>query len=517
LASAVALQENEASGRRYTIANGVMESRIQAREAELREGNALIEGNLIREDYVSHHPTQAAAALTQLDASIEADAAALQNLIGQYNAEPASVAASDQVRPLRDTALAMQSRLTTTRSQGRSQAASARSQSEQAASLRRQGAQLLTEARTLLNQSDFNNARERLVNAGAAYDRSLDLEDDEATWVQRNTVLPSLGDEIATALNRWVIDEVNDLLTQISVAYFGNDFELAQNLVSRAENTWKLTQPEAHPEITNWEGMIRVGMRAGRTIPVTAPLYAEMSQLLSEARRNYEAGRAVMDSSPDEGRQKMDLARENINRVKLIYPMNETAGLLDLLIEQQLDPAEFTRTFAERVNAAIVGTRRRDIESYNMLLNLRNINPQYPNIAAIIFQAEIDVGLRRPPVDPRVIAQSNELTEAARAIINSRNIARMDEAKANLTQALRLNPENQVARALFAEASAAGNVGPPVLDSDAQRKYQQALAALSQSNFLGAITIINEIYARNPRYRYHSGLRDVETRARNNL
>jgi hypothetical protein len=517
LVNAVAHQENNSAMRRYTIANGTMETRVAQREQEFGESSTLLQGTQGEGNFISKYPTLAAELLTRMDASIEADAQGLQNLLDQYNAEPAELLNSPEVSSLRDTALAMQGRLTGTRTQGRSMIANARAQAEQAAALRRDGSRYLAEAQSLLTQSSFENARDTLLQAQTAYDRSLELEDDEATRNQRNNALSNLGEEIASRLNQWVLVEVQSLLTQVAEAYFGGDFENAERLVTRAQNTWKLSQPDDNPEILNWQGMIRVGLRSGRKIPVTAPLYAEMSQLLSEAQKNYEEGRDLMASSPAEGREKLNLAKQNIIKVKLVYPMNETAGLLELRIEQQEDPPAFAANFDARVRNAIAGCGRGDLESYNMLLNLQTINPDYPNWRSIITQAEYGVGLRQRPPDPAVIARSNERTEFAQAIITSGDSSRRDEALAALTEAIRLNPENQTATVLYRQFVATRPTGPVVLDSESERMYQQAIAALTQNNALGALTLVTAIYARDARYRNVNRLIELERRARRSL
>jgi hypothetical protein len=407
----------------------------------------------------------------------------------------------------------MQARLTSTRAQGRSTAANARAQAEQAETYRSSGDRYLGEARAALAQDNFENSKNSLNLAKTAYDNSLQLEDDEATWNQRNIVLPNLTEEVNTQLNIWVVTEVPRLLDQVSAAYFEGDFEKAESLVTQAQNTWRLTQSEEHPDIVNWQGMIRVGLRSGRRIPPTAPLYAEMSQLLSEAQRNYEQGRDLMAVSRTEGQRRLDLAKLNIQKVRLVYPMNETAGLLDLRIEQQEDISGFNANFAKRVNDAIAGCKppRRDMESYNMLLNLRTINPDYPNWPAIVNQAGIDIGIVRPPLDPAIVARSNELLTEARA---SRDNSRPEEVMDLLRQAITLNPGNREAIALFNELSTVEAGRPVTLTQEAQRMFQQASAALYQNNYLGALSIITAIYAMDARYRSITGLIELEKRAR---
>ncbi|MDR2071979.1 MAG: hypothetical protein LBP60_00905 [Spirochaetaceae bacterium] len=520
LVDRIAAQEEDSAVRRYTIANGVMENQVLAREQEFQEGLALLEGAKTRDqsEYVSKHPTAAAEILGRMDGLTRANQQDLQNLVDQYNAESGELSAASRVQVLRDSVQGIANRLDTVRSRSRSMAATAQSQSAQAAALRQEGDRYYVEAQGALNQGDYETAMRRVEQAGAAYYQSLVYEDDQATWDKRETALPNLDADIARLLNEEVVRDVRELVAQVDDAYRGGDFDKAEELLTRAENRWKLTQQENNnPELDYWRGMIRIGRRSGRTIPVTAPLYAEMSQLLSEAQRNYTEGRSIIAADRSEGLRKLTLAGQNIQKVRLVYPMNEEAGILDLRIEQVLNPDEFDRNFADRVNKAVAGTKRRDMQSYNDLRNLQKINPRYPNITAIVEQAERDVGLAPPLPDPAAVALSDELTARARPIVTGRVMNEMEGARNDLAQAIRLNPGNQEARRLFDQAAQIQVAGRNILDTEAERLFVQAGAMLNQSNYIGALQLINQIYARNPQYRSNNRVVELERRARINL
>lgn len=508
--------ETASSIRRYTLANGMAERRVLQRERELQEGIDLFQGSVTGDNYLARHPARAAELLGRMNTAASADAQVLDALLGQYDAEPREIAGRE-IGTLRETAQALRSRLETARSQGSSLASVADYQANQADTLRQNGDRFFAEAQLALNQGNFDIARDRLLRAGNFYDQSLELEDNGSLRNRQNSAVPELDREIARLENQAVLRDVASMLTQTSNAYVQGDLERAEDLLTRARNTWRRTQVEENPEILYWQGMVRSGIRAGRTIPVTAPLYAEMSQFLSEAQKDYEAGSAILSDSRDEGLRRLYLARQNIQKVKLVYPMNERAGLLDLRIDQVTDPQSFTANFQERVNRAVAGTRRRDLQSYNDLLNLRTLNPRYPNWTGIISQAEIDVGLRPPPPDPLKAAQAEEIVARVRSIVRSRDLAGMAEARTALAEAINLNPGNREAAALFNEASQFIMAGTVVLDTEAERKYRQAIAALTQNNPLGARILVQEIYARNPQYRYNSRMIALEQRVRDSL
>jgi hypothetical protein len=511
----------------YTIANELIKTRIKEREAELAQGSGLLEG-VQKEGYLAKYPTMAAEILTRTETSIEADRQALQTLLNQYNEESQDVKESAQFNTARQEAVTLQTSLEDTRTRARNVNATARSQAAQADSLRREGDRILSEAQIAMNRADFETAQERISGAGTAYDRSLALEDDNATRNKRDTALMNMQTQIAARLNEDVIKRVEEIIPQIREAYLGNDFDRAERLITQAQNTWRLTQTIDNPDIVYWQGMIRAGMRTGRTIPATAPLYAEMSQLLSDARKNYEEAQKILSSSRNEGLRRLTAARTNIEKVKLVYPMNEEASLLGLRIEQQMDPAAFAKAFAERVRIAIEGTRRGNnrIQAYNDLLNLRSINPQfdlrsinsqYAGWQSVIDQAAVDAGLRQAPPDPAAVAEAQNIVERNRSIITSRNQERMDEARNELSRAVRLDPNNAEARRLFNDASRILSAGSDILDSEAERLYQQASQALVQNNGARALMLINQIYARNANYRLNKRMITLERRARDIL
>jgi Txe/YoeB family toxin of Txe-Axe toxin-antitoxin module len=504
LVNAIIPAEDDSSVRRYTIANGAMDTRIRAREEEFRQGGILFQGTMQGEDYLIRYPTRAAEQLARMDTAIEADRQALEALIRQYNAEPPEIARS--INPLREDAVAMQRRLEQTRSQGRAMATSARAQSADAANLRREGDRLFAEAQAALARNDFDIARNRVNRAGDAYFHSLEREHDEPTLAKRNTDVINLDEAIAVAYNQDVIRQVNELVPQIQNSYFSGDIEQAERLVTRAQNTWRLTQQELdHPDLVYWAMMIQAASRSDRTISPTAPLYAEMSQLLSEARRNFEEGRILYVSSQREGTRILNAARQNLEKVKLVYPMSEEAGILDLRIDQVLDPnfdATFGAKVQETINRTKTGSPTARNQAYAELLNYQAVFPRFANWGPIITEAEYDIGRRPRPPSPESIARAAELVASVRDIVRSGNADRIEEILPRLTEAMQLDPTNQEARNLFTQATLIVRAGQTQIDVEAERLYQQALQALVQQNTVRVRQLLQEIYARDPVYRH---------------
>ncbi|GHV30535.1 hypothetical protein AGMMS4952_17700 [Spirochaetia bacterium] len=379
----------------------------------------------------------------------------------------------------------------------------------QAEILKQEGDRYQQEARSALSQNNYDRARDRVLRAGEKYDAALDIQETAETRNARDIALVSLGTEINRQENQAVIREVRPMVTRTQEAYETGNFEEAEQILVRALNLWRRTNVEDDSELTYWLTIVRgaLTLRAGRVIPVTAPLYAEMSQLLSEARKLYNEGAALVNGNKRaEGIVKFEEARRKTHEVKLVFPINEEANRLELRIAQVTDPAAFNADFRRRLTEAVAGTKRKDMASYAALKDLEEINPGYPGIRGMVIQAEIDLGVRPPPPDTRALDRAAELTASARGIIDRNEAARFPAALAQLNQALVLNPANRQVSALkdrlqTLQSSGGGGGGAPlVLSSAAEREYQRAVRELQQGNTLVARDIVQQLMV-DPRNR----------------
>jgi tetratricopeptide (TPR) repeat protein len=240
-----------------------------------------------------------------------------------------------------------------------------------------------------------------------------------------------------------------------------------------------------------------------------------MSQLLSHAQRNYEEGVLMINSGQRAtGLAKFEEARQLTREVKLMFPVNQEAGILELRMEQFTDPAAFNAAFEQRLNAAVAGTKppQRSVESFADLQNLAEINPRYPNMRAIITQAEIDMGYRPPPPNPANIARSRELTASASRILEGNISTQYEVAIEQINEAIRLNPDNtdaaRVKDRLLNRMSVPGAV---VLTSEDEEDYQRAMRELQAGNNLVAFALVERLM-QNPRNRNITKLIELQRR-----
>jgi tetratricopeptide (TPR) repeat protein len=514
LTAGILSQEHGSAVRQYTIANEDMGDRLSRRQSEYNEGNRLIIGEP-RGGGMAKYPTEALPILNGLTQGISADIQAGRALISQYEEEEPIILTFDQVRGLFASAQSMVSQLENLRTQGIALAGTAQTQAAQAEAFRLDGDRLYLEAQNALAQGNFEAARDRALRSGERYDSSLAIQESASLREIRDTRLVNLGAEITRLENEAVVREVRGLVSNAQDTYFAGNFERAEDFLVRAMNRWRRTNVEDDAEITYWLTVVRgaMSLRSGRTIPVTAPLYAEMSQLLSDAKKNYDEGiRLINGNQRREGLTKFNEARQKTQEVRLMFPVNQEAGILELRMDQVTDPTAFNASFQRRFNEAIAGTRRGSVESFADLQNLAEINPQYPGIRNAVTQAEIDMGYRPPPPDPRALARSNELTSAARVIVDGNVRAQFPIALEQLNEALVLNPSNTLAITLKDRVQTElGGGSSVVLSSAAEAEYQRAVRELQQGNTFVALAIVQQLL-QDPRNRNSTRLVELQRR-----
>ena len=195
-----------------------------------------------------------------------------------------------------------------------------------------------------------------------------------------------------------------------------------------------------------------------------------------------------------------------------MFPLNHDARLLELKIEQQMDPGVFNANFRQRINEAIAGTRVQNAEAYAELQDLAEINPQYPGINSILTQAKIDMKLIPPPPDPRALARSTELTRNAQIVINARDSIRYEAARQWLAEAVSLNPENTQAQMAADQINILMyGTGTIILPSYALEQYNNAVQEFLKGNFLTANAIVEQLL-RNSEFRKSTQIQELKRR-----
>ena len=494
------IMENSAAIKEYTIANRDLQDRLAEWKSLFAEGYRFFTGNSQSNadgSHIARYPREALELFVQINRGSAQGIADSRALIARYEGESIRFFREPRIAMLYNGARSMAGEIEELRTQTLALEQTARTRAAQAEAFEQEGDRLYREAQSALAQNNFDMARDRALQSGERFDASLEIQESAELRRIRDTNLVALGARITRQENEAVVREVRNLVDSARDTYFEGNFESAEEYLVRAMNRWRRTNTEDDPEVTYWLTVVRgaASLRAGRVIPPTAPLYAEMSQLLSDAQKNYDDGsRLISGNRRAEGLERFAEARKKTREVRLMFPVNQEASLLDLRMDQIMDPAAFNASFQRRLNEAVAGVRQSSVESFADLQNLSEINPNYPGIRGLVVQAEIDMGYRPAPPDPRSLARSDELTAAARGIVDRNVRSQFPVALEQLNQALALNPSNRQAMSLKDRVQTEmGGGGSVVLNSSAEREYQRAVQALQQGNTLVAMTIVRQL------------------------
>lgn len=359
-----------------------------------------------------------------------------------------------------------------------------------------------SQAQQAFRNSDYTAARRNIELSSAKYKEAFDYQESPSLREESDRKLMSLGQQINDAENKLVVAEVRALKNQAKTEYYNGNFERAETLLVQAKSRWAVTNgDEEDAEIKNLLALVEtaLSMKTGRTIPQTAPLYPEMSQILSIAHQYFDKGSELFKKgNREEGTLLLEQSKQKLQEVRLVYPLNQEASLLTLRIDQLINPDSFNEMFEQKINSAkenykVPSTLQ---TAYTDLLDLYEIRPDYPGLASLIYQIEIDIGIRQKPVDNSMLVRSQQLTQQADSIIASagNNENQLRSALEKLDQAIQLNPNNDRAVLLKDRVQVAlGGRSSVVLSSADEAKYQQAIQELQKNNIIGAYSLVEQL------------------------
>lgn len=501
----------------------VQEYRLKARTDDLARARLLAEGAVPEGAPEGTaplaYPTRSLQVLADSERLLQTLRREVAGILSRYSAETAAFSSAPAVTAQLERARALDAAAARLSSEGQTLAAAARDRQRQARSAGAEADLRLAEARAALAREDFDTARERLERARERYLVSLSFEDDPALRARSDTTLDTLGTQIVQAENERVIRDTRRLLTEGKALYNAGEFARAEEALLQARARWRVTHTdEPEPEVENWLRLVQTALsvKTGRDIPQTAPLYPQMSQLLSLAKKNYEDGRAAMERRDKVAAElAFKEAKTRIAQVKLVFPLNQEARVLELRINQVSDPDAFNREFARLVSQARAKIdARQDLETvYSDLLDLQAIDPRYSGLAALIERLEILIGLRLPPPNPKDLADARALTAAAQRTWDARNVTQFSIALTQLNRALELDPNNQSASSLKDRIlTYVGGTAVVVLPSAGEALYNEAVGFLQNGDFLSARIRLTRLYEAYPKARNVQKVSDLDSR-----
>jgi len=224
--------EYDSAIRRFTIATGDLQGRVNARQAEYNQGTALIQG--ITEDTgwgevnVAYYPSEGLATLTRMTGNLEVDIRDLRILLAQFTEEDQETLVKDEMSRLYTLGRDLLARLLGIQATSVGLMATAREQVQRAASFRFEGDRLFQAAQAALNRNDFDGARLNLLRASEQYRASREIEESESIRVTWDNQVVVLNAEIDRRENEVIVQFVRDMVTTAQRQYFAGNIDQAE-------------------------------------------------------------------------------------------------------------------------------------------------------------------------------------------------------------------------------------------------------------------------------------------------
>jgi hypothetical protein len=486
----------------YTISNRSMEQDMSALEERFAEETRLLSGVPLQLDdgteITARYPREALGLALEIARDIQSQIDSARQLLSRYQSEGPVIAGNGEIAALTAEARSIAASLYDLQVKNRASDTTARNRVSQADALLVEARRFYNTATAALAASNFDTARDETENSLARYNDSLGIQESVSVRNEVNSLIYPLIAGIAQRRYEDAVITVRGLVNDARNEYFGGNFNVAEEILGRAEANWSTVSADPESEVEYWLTLVRgaIFMRGGRTISPTAPLYPEMSQLLSNAQINYEEGlRLINDDRRDAGLRMFEIAMRQTQEVRLMFPVNQDASILELRIGQIADPAAFNQNFSQRLEAALAGIRRGSLEAFADLQDLVQINPRYPGINAALVQSEIDLGIRPAPPDTRRVNRSNELAAAALRMFEANISSQYPLVLENVNEALRLNPNNTLAMQIKDRVQVAMGSAQSV-DSYTEQEYLRAVRELQNGNNLLALSIVQRLLQR---------------------
>jgi hypothetical protein len=476
----------------YTAASGYM-SGVQ-KEQEISPG--------VTETQTLYYPVEALEIFTGLTPRLNELEASAQAFLAAYGAEETRFVTYPGIAQRLTEGRADIAEIQRLRALIAPATADARTRSLQAERYKSEGNLRLNEVQAATAAGNFDAARRALAAARQSFSNSLALEDNEDLRRESDARLMALDSAMRDAENKQVIAEVRILIDQGRSLYEAGRYEEAESVLTRAQLRWETTQATEEPEIANLLGFVRAALFVGasREIRITDPLYNEMNQLLNLAREDYTRAQELAGGgNRREALNRLASAEEKIAQVKKVFPNNQTAGVLTLRIIFLRGGAAgdasvmFQNMFNDAAGRIDRNNREGTQEALVDLQNLQQINPNYSGMAQAIYRAEIALGIRIPPPDPRAVAESNRLTREANAIVLRNETAQFDLGLEMVNTALRLYPNNREAARIKSRLLDRGGTVVNVLPSAAEEQFRRAQQLFSGQSYFEALAIVERL------------------------
>ena len=128
-------------------------------------------------------------------------------------------------------------------------------------------------------------------------------------------------------------------------------------------------------------------------------------------------------------------------------------------------------------------------EGYANLLDYLALEPNYKGLKDLVYQVEIDIGIRQKKVAKTEVNRAQNYVKDAQVLFNKagNDEDKLKKALDKINQAIKLNPDNKEAMALKDKITTKiGGNTITVLSTEDERIYQLAVKKLQENDIIGA-------------------------------
>lgn len=384
-------------------------------------------------------------------------------------------------------------------------------------------------AEAALLRQDFAGARGALSQSSRKFADSFSIQEDAERRADADSRISGLAARIVREENELVVRDVRRLMDDAQESYYNGKLDAAEGLLVQARERWSETNAETNVEIEGLLEMVTTArtLQIGRRLKSADPLFPEMSQLLSAANQHYASGERLMaEGRRKEAAAELERARDKLEPMKLVYPLNEDAALLRLKIEKVLDPEAFSAGFKDRVAEA--RAKRGTAERLAALRDLLAISPDHPGLAKEIEELEYATGIRQRKV---VAVDDGQERRAAEIYAEAERLfaaaggdqAKLLAASARLDEIISMYSRNRRAD-VFRKATAlkdriqsrVGGTVVAALTADDEASFQKAQNAVNRGQLDAANDILDKLW-QNPAAQKTKKIVDLRTFVKNRL
>ncbi len=349
------------------------------------------------------------------------------------------------------------------------------------------------------NKNDFSSANAAIDAASEKFAQSLDYQFDEEILALREEKLAALASQILAAENEKVIRDVFALKEKASSYYYSSDFDSAENTLVQAQSLLSSVNAESDPEIEELLASVKniKSLEFGRVLLSSDPHYPELSNSLNMARLSFERGVSFKKQGKSEDAlEAFNVAQTNIRNVQNVYPLNKEARLINLQIQQELDPQGFPALFEKQYRDAKLNSTLN--ERLADLQDLYAINPKYPGLSKEIYDLEETLGMH-----PKKVVKSDAKKRAEEALREAKALFRdagsddekLSQALAKVNQAILLDSTNSEAKNVKLSIQLKiGNQTTAILSQSDEKLYAEAGRLFNQRKFEEANAVMNELW-----------------------